>query len=530
MRLLQQLVRKLRGKPSAASETRDAPLSRSSSGSGVPSTRRERSRPQGQGAAWTPGKEQKGSSDRSERQERRPKRSSSQRGGPHRRDDRQDHQDGQGRPSSQGDRRGKGRRKPPSERGPDAVRQPIVDNTPWDPSTFVVEPQEGKIRFHDINLPDELMRAISDLGFKYCTPIQSEVFTKARKGENISGRAQTGTGKTAAFLITIMADFLRNPLPGERAVGKPRALIIAPTRELVIQLAKDAVALGKYTGFRCEAVYGGMDYEKQRRQLQGGPVDIIAATPGRLLDYASKRVIDLSGVEMMVIDEADRMLDMGFIPDVRRIIQQTPRKEDRRTMLFSATLTEDVKRLASQWMSDPVEVEIEPENVTTDTVDQIVYSVTTSEKFRLLTNLLKDPAFKRVLIFGNRRDRTKRLCDRLRRERISCELLSGAVEQRRRVNILENFREGRTRVLVATDVAGRGIHIDDITHVINYELPYEPEDYVHRIGRTGRIGTEGIAISFACEDESFIIPDIEAYIGRELPCRVPDEALLPAQR
>ncbi|MBT3294801.1 MAG: DEAD/DEAH box helicase [Verrucomicrobia bacterium] len=373
------------------------------------------------------------------------------------------------------------------------------------------------------------MHAISDLGFEYCTPIQAEVFTKARKGENISGRAQTGTGKTAAFLLTIMADFLSNPIEGEREGGTPRALVIAPTRELVIQIAKDATALGKYSGIRCVAVYGGMDYDKQRRELDGG-VDIIAATPGRLLDYVSKRVINLRSIEMLVIDEADRMLDMGFIPDVRRIIGQTPRKEQRRTMLFSATLTDDVKRLATQWMSDPVEVEIEPEQVTTDTVEQIVYSVTTRDKFPLLMNLLKDPAFKRVLIFGNRRDRTKRLCDRLRRERISADLLSGAVEQRRRLNILEDFREGRTRVLVATDVAGRGIHIDDISHVINYEFPYEPEDYVHRIGRTGRIGTEGVAISFACEDESFIIPDIEAYIGRTLPCRVPDESLLPPRR
>ena len=374
------------------------------------------------------------------------------------------------------------------------------------------------------------MRAICDLGFKYCTPVQAEVLTKVRKGENVSGRAQTGTGKTAAFLITLMTDFLRKPIEGERPRGTPRALVIAPTRELVIQIAKDASDLGKYSGTRCVAVYGGMDYDKQRRELDAAPVDIIAATPGRLLDYVSKRVINLRSVEALVIDEADRMLDMGFIPDVRRIIGQTPRKEQRRTLLFSATLTDDVKRLASQWMTDPIEVDIEPDQITTDTVEQIVYSVTTRDKFPLLMNLLKDPAFKRVLIFGNRRDRTKRLCDRLQRERISADLLSGAVEQRRRLKILEDFREGRTRVLVATDVAGRGIHIDDITHVINYEFPYEADDYVHRIGRTGRVGTEGIAISFACEDESFIIPDIEAYIGRTLPCRVPDEALLPPRR
>jgi len=532
MRFLQQLGRKLRGSKPAASDTPASSPSRNSSGTGASSRRRKRSRrPQAQGDSWTPGTEQTGSSDRSERQDRRPQRSgSAPRGGRQDRDSRGGRPDRGERPAQgDGPKRRRRRRKPRSDRSQDVVPQPVVDHTPWDPSTFQVPEEEGKTRFHDINLPEELMHAICDLGFQYCTPVQAEVFTKARKGENISGRAQTGTGKTAAFLITIMADFLRNPLAGERRNGTPRALIIAPTRELVIQIAKDAAALGKYTGIRCEAVYGGMDYEKQRRQLHAAPVDIVAATPGRLLDYASKRVIDLSKVEMMVIDEADRMLDMGFIPDVRRIISQTPRKDQRRTMLFSATLTDDVKQLASQWMSDPVEVEIEPEQVATETVEQIVYSVTTRDKFPLLLNLLKDSAFRRVLIFGNRRDRTKRLSERLRRERISCELLSGAVEQRRRLNILENFRSGRTRVLVATDVAGRGIHIDDVTHVINYELPYEPEDYVHRIGRTGRIGTEGTAISFACEDESFIIPDIEAYIGSELPCRVPDEALLPGR-
>lgn len=426
--------------------------------------------------------------------------------------------------------KGRGRRKPRTDGAAQTPSRPPVDTTPWDPASFQVPAEEGQTRFHDINLPDELMHAVSDLGFKYCTPIQAGVFTRARRGENISGRAQTGTGKTAAFLITIIADFLRNPLPGERPIGTPRALVIAPTRELVIQIAKDADGLGKYTDIRCEAVYGGMNYGKQRQRLQDGPVDIIAATPGRLLDYTSKRVINLRSVEMLVIDEADRMLDMGFIPDVRRIIRQTPRKEQRRTMLFSATLTADVKRLASQWMSDPVEVEIEPEHVATEMVNQIVYSVTTRNKFRLLTNLLKDASFERVLVFGNRRDRTKRLADRLRREEVSCDLLSGAVEQRRRLKILENFRAGHTRVLVATDVAGRGIHVDNVTHVINYEFPYEPEDYVHRIGRTGRVGTEGTAISFACEDESFIIPEIEAYIGQELPCSVPDKKLLSANR
>ncbi|NQU41252.1 MAG: DEAD/DEAH box helicase [Lentisphaerae bacterium] len=535
MGLLQKLARKIVGKSSKSD--RAVPASVSSQPAGKPAgeqrSRRSSSsqssrrghppRREQSSDSWAPG--EPGSAERPARSEKsgRPDR------GP--RPPRRDRPSRDGRPNRSGP--------PPRQRdrGPerggshtDIPRPEALDATPWDAASFQVTPEEGKVRFHDVDLPAPLMRAIQELGFEYCTPIQAEVLTKATHSQNISGRAQTGTGKTAAFLITLMADFLHKPIEGERRNGTPRALVIAPTRELVLQIAKDASALGKYSGIRCEAVYGGMDYDKQRRQLDAGPVDIIAATPGRLLDYASKGVVNLRSVEVLVIDEADRMLDMGFIPDVRRIIGQTPRKEQRRTLLFSATLTDDVRRLATQWMTDPVEIEIEPEQVTTDTVEQIVYSVTTRDKFPLLMNLLKDPAFKRVLIFGNRRDRTKRLSERLRRERISCDLLSGAVEQRRRLSILEDFRSGRTRVVVATDVAGRGIHIDDITHVINYEFPYEPEDYVHRIGRTGRVGTEGVAISFACEDESFIIPDIEAYIGRTLPCRVPDEALLPPRQ
>ena len=370
------------------------------------------------------------------------------------------------------------------------------------------------------------MHAIADLGFEYCTPVQAEVLTKVKAGQNVSGQAQTGTGKTAAFLISIMATFLRSERKGPPATGRPRALILAPTRELCLQIVKDAQDLGVYTPLRTEAVYGGMDYNKQQEALTRHPVDIVAATPGRLLDFTGKRVVDLSGVEVLVLDEADRMLDMGFIPDVRRIIRQCPRREERCTMLFSATLSDDVRRLAAQWMADPVEVAIEPEQVAVATVNQIIYTVLAREKLTLLKNLLRDPAFKRVLVFGNRRDSTQRLTDRLTRMNISCALLSGAVEQKRRLRILNDFREGRVRVLVATDVAGRGIHVENITHVINFDFPYEPEDYVHRIGRTGRVGTEGIAISFACEDESFIIPEIEAFIGRELPCRHPDEALL----
>ena len=414
---------------------------------------------------------------------------------------------------------------PASSAKPAHKKKPSAARKGWSLSDFRVPPKNDAVRFHDFNLPDPLMHAIHDLGFHYCTPIQEKVFAHASEHQNIAGRAQTGTGKTAAFLIHIFARFLTGKQEPPR-IGAPRALILAPTRELVIQIVKDATDLSKYCPFHAVAVFGGMDFEKQRRELTSKPVDLIAATPGRLIDFMRRRVLDLKQVEVLVIDEADRMLDMGFIPDVRRIIRGTPPKHKRQTMLFSATLTDTVLRLASEWMPDPVICEVDPEKVTVDTVTQVVYMVTSREKFRLLYNLMKREAMQRVLIFGNRRDSTRRLADNLRRHGVRCAYLSGAVEQDRRLKVLNDFRSGKVNVVVATDVAGRGLHVDDITHVINYEFPYEPEDYVHRIGRTGRAGTEGTAISFACETESFVIPEIEEYIGDSLPCVMPDADLL----
>jgi ATP-dependent RNA helicase RhlB len=370
------------------------------------------------------------------------------------------------------------------------------------------------------------MHAIADLGFQYCTPIQAKTLVHAIAGQNIAGRAQTGTGKTAAFLISMFSQFLQNPLQPNRPKGTPRALVLAPTRELVIQIKDDAKGLGKYCDFHCVAIYGGADFGKQKEKLDRRPVDVVAATPGRLLDLMQKRIIDLGHVEVLVIDEADRMLDMGFIPDVRKIIQRTPPKNQRRTMLFSATLTDDVLRLASQWMPDPVFCEMDPEHVAVDTVEQIVYIVTTRDKFRVLYNLLKKRPDDRVLIFCNRRDHSQALATKLRAHGIACKLLSGDVPQKERLRILDAFRDGSVKVVVATDVAGRGLHVKDISLVVNYEFPYEAEDYVHRIGRTGRAGELGTAISFACEDESFVIPAIEKYIGNSLKCVMPDEDLL----
>ena len=399
---------------------------------------------------------------------------------------------------------------------------------PWDPAAFAVEPEEGKTRFHDLDLPEEIMHAILDLGFRFCTPIQAEILPHTLKGQDAYGRAQTGTGKSAAFLITIISHILRNPIEGDRKSGTPRALVIAPTRELAIQIEKDARDIADHCHVSVVAVYGGMDYDKQRNQLHGKPVDIVIATPGRLLDFRQRHDLHLGKVEIMVIDEADRMLDMGFIPDVRRIISSTPPRHKRQTLLFSATLTPEVIRLASQWTIDPATIEIEPEQVAVDTVEQLVYILTAKEKFPLLYNLITKQDLKRVMVFVNRRDQVRRLTEALQDHGIDCEMLTGEVPQNKRLKTLEAFREGRIPVMVATDVAGRGIHIDGVSHVVNYTLPVDPEDYVHRIGRTGRAGASGISVSFACESDSFHIPDIEAYIGRELKCTHPDEALLTA--
>ncbi len=396
----------------------------------------------------------------------------------------------------------------------------------WDPAAYDVPPAEGKLRFNDFQLPIPVLHAIADLGFQYCTPIQQRVLKFTLAGHDAIGRAQTGTGKTAAFLLTILADILRNPPDEERFTGEPRALILAPTRELAMQIAKDAQMLAKYTDLKVVTVLGGMDYDKQRRQLTEDFVDIVVATPGRLIDFAGKQDVYLDRVELLVIDEADRMLDMGFIPDVKRIVRMTPPKLNRQTLLFSATFTRDVINLSEQWTHNAVRVEIEPESVTTDTVEQIVYITTAEDKYNLLYNLITQNNLERVMVFANRRDQTRKLADMLRDHRISCALLSGDVPQDKRIKTLENFREGKIKVLVATDVAGRGIHIDGVSHVVNFTLPEQTDDYVHRIGRTGRAGASGTSVSFACEDDAFMIPKIEEAIGRKLPSKYPEEELL----
>ncbi len=386
--------------------------------------------------------------------------------------------------------------------------------------------ESKKVSFDSFNLQQPLRDAIEKIGFKYCTPIQAQSLEHTLKGHDVTGKAQTGTGKTAAFLITIINDLLSNPIEGERYLAEPRALIVAPTRELAIQIASDAALLTQGCSLHTVTLVGGEDYQKQTRALDRKPVDIVVATPGRLLDFASNDNLHLGLIEILVLDEADRMLDMGFIPQVRQVVSRTPRKDCRQTLLFSATYTPEIVELADRWAMDPIMVEVESEKVAADDIDQIVYLVTMADKYNLLFNLISEPGADKIIVFNNRRDQVRKLADSLYRNGIECGMLSGEVAQNKRIRTLEDFKSGKIQVLVATDVAGRGLHIDDVTHVINYSLPEEADDYVHRIGRTGRAGALGTSISFACEEDSFLLPEIEEKLEMKLECIHPEERLL----
>ncbi len=425
--------------------------------------------------------------------------------------------------------RSNGEAKPGSTRGKGfSFPRKKSDPGEWKREDYQVAAEEGKTRFYDMDLADELLHAISDLGYQYCTPIQAEILPALLDSRDGMGQAQTGTGKTAAFLLASMTRMLRNPRP-DLPNGTPRMLILAPTRELVLQIEEEAAQLMKYTPLQSLPVYGGLDYEPQKEALRNHQVDLVSATPGRLIDFMRSKVIDLSQVEILVLDEADRMLDMGFIPDVKRIVYATPHKDKRQTLFFSATFTEDIKRLATSWTRDPITIVIEPTSVAADTVDQTVFIVTDKEKFALTVNLLRDLKPNRTLIFANRRDTSQDLCDHLNAYGFTAALLSGAVPQAKRVKTLEAFKDGTMPVVVATDVAGRGIHVEDVGLVINYNLPEDPEDYVHRIGRTGRAGEEGRSVCFASEFDSMMLPDIEKFIGRELACTHPKEEWLTVE-
>ena len=381
-------------------------------------------------------------------------------------------------------------------------------------------------KFSDLGLSQPVLQALDLKGYTDPTPIQAQAIPPVLDGRDLLGIAQTGTGKTAAFLITVINDLLRHPIQVKRYAGEPRALIVAPTRELAMQIEKDARALAKYTDLQVMSVVGGMNFNRQQERLQNELIDILVATPGRLLDFAKRRDLWLDRVEFLVLDEADRMLDMGFIPDVKRIVGMTPKTRYRQTQLFSATFSDDVMNLARRWTEDAEVVEIEPAQVTTDTVEQKVYITNADDKFTLLYNLITGMNMDKVIVFANRRDITRRVSDRLQKKGLKVSLISGDVPQTQRMKTLERFRAGDLQVLIATDVAGRGIHIDGVSHVVNYNLPEDPEDYVHRIGRTGRAGASGMSISFACEDDAFLLPELENAIGMKLECEYPPSDLL----
>ena len=384
------------------------------------------------------------------------------------------------------------------------------------------EPEAVELeKFADFALPEPLLKAIEDLEFETCTPIQSEVLPYSLADYDVTGQAQTGTGKTAAFLITILTHLWEQP-KDDHPKGTPRALVLAPTRELALQIESDAHDLGKHMGLSAQCVVGGIDFQKQLDRLNKEPVDILIGTPGRLIDFINRRHINLKAVEILVIDEADRMLDMGFIPDVRRIVYQTPHKRQRQTLFFSATFNDDVMRLARSWTLEPEHVAIAPDTVATDTVEQLFWLVSSDQKAPLLLEFLQKQKPQRVLIFTNRRDQAHRLLSYLNKRDVRCEALAGDIPQRKRLATLTRFKEGSIPYVVATDVAGRGIHVDGVSHVVNFDLPEDPEDYVHRIGRTGRAGEDGTSISFISEDDAFNLPSIEEYLGEKVECTQPN--------
>ncbi len=383
----------------------------------------------------------------------------------------------------------------------------------------------SKLVFASLGLSKELMQGIEDAGFSYCTPIQAETLPLALQGQDVAGQAQTGTGKTAAFLLALMHHLLKHPAAARRP-NQPRALVLAPTRELAIQIHKDAEQLGAHSGFRFGVVYGGAGYDTQRTMLETG-VDVLIGTPGRIIDYFKQHVFDLKAAQVMVLDEADRMFDLGFINDVRFILRRLPPPEQRLNMLFSATLSLRVTELAYEHMNSPRLIAIEPDKVTVDTVTQRVYHTSNEEKIPLLIGLLKSMGAVRSIVFTNTKHAAHKVWTYLEGNGFKAAMLSGDVPQNKRIQLLNEFQRGELAILVATDVAARGLHIPGVSHVFNYDLPQSGEDYVHRIGRTARAGASGDAISFACEDYAFTMPEIEDFVGHKIPvARITPELLV----
>jgi ATP-dependent RNA helicase RhlB len=381
------------------------------------------------------------------------------------------------------------------------------------------------LRFDSLALHDDVRAGIRDAGFEFCTPIQAKTLPIALEPRDVAGQAQTGTGKTAAFLIATFQKLLAST-PDPEKKKQPRAFMLAPTRELAMQIAKDGELLGKHTGFKIGLAYGGTDYEKQRRTIEDG-IDILIGTPGRIIDYFKQGVFKLDQVEVAVLDEADRMFDLGFIKDIRYLLRRLPAPDKRLNMLFSATLSHRVMELAFEHMNEPELVQIEPDKVTADRVRQAIFFPSNEEKLPLLVGLIREMGAGRIMVFVNMKRDAERVEATLEANDVHAKAISGDVPQKKRQRLLLDFQSGDLQVLIGTDVASRGLHIPDVQYVINYDLPQDPEDYVHRIGRTARAGATGDAISFGCESYAMSLPDIEDYIGHKIPVANYDPALLP---
>jgi ATP-dependent RNA helicase RhlB len=378
------------------------------------------------------------------------------------------------------------------------------------------------MEFNELDVPYEVKLGIEQAGFTICTPVQEEVIPRAVRGEDVAAQAQTGTGKTAAFLISLFSRMMRNPVID---IGNsPQALIIAPTRELADQIYHEALRLGKFTGFRLLAVYGGIDYQKQMDTLHKG-VDVLIGTPGRLIDYYKQNIYSLKKTRYLIVDEADRMFDMGFIDDLRYLLRKMQPYTKRQSMLFSATLSYRVMELAYEFMNLPEKISITPEKITVEQVEQILYHVGKHEKVPLLLGLLRKEKPARTLIFVNTRRAADMVVERLNRNSWKADAITGDIIQKKRLRLLAEFKEGKLPILVATDVASRGIHVEAVTHVINYDLPQDAEDYVHRIGRTGRAGATGKALSLADEEYVYSLEGIEKYIGQKIPVEWAEDAM-----
>ncbi len=381
------------------------------------------------------------------------------------------------------------------------------------------------IRFSSLELPAPLMQGIIDSGYEFCTPIQASTLPLLLDNKDVAGQAKTGTGKTIAFLVAVMNRLLTEPAAVQRRPNQPRVLIMAPTRELAIQIHKDATCLNTHTGLVLGLAYGGANYESQRNALTEG-VDILIGTPGRIIDFFKQKVFDLKAIQAMVLDEADRMFDLGFISDVRFLLRRMPHPEQRLNMLFSATMSHRVTELAYEHMNNPQVIKIESDSITADNVEQSVYYTANDEKIPLLLGLLKTLQPERSIVFVNTKRAAEQVWSYLESNGHKSGLLSGDIPQNKRQRLLEEFQRGELPILVATDVAARGLHIPAISHVFNFDLPQSAEDYVHRIGRTARAGASGCAISFACEDYSFHLPEIEEYIRTKLNAQAVSAELL----